>query len=98
MIQEIHNMEDVETFFHNLIEEGINAHPDELFENYVNMETGEPIFTAGEAAHRDALMEKSFDLCETAGVDIYDTMQEIFLKDTGLDKFIPLPSERSVEE
>ncbi|MDO3643490.1 hypothetical protein [Mucilaginibacter sp. L3T2-6] len=97
MIQEIHNLEDVTTFFHDLIEEGVNAHPDELFENYVSMETGEPVFTAEQAAHRDLLMETSFNLCEKAGIDIYDMMQEIFLKDTGLDQFIPLPSERETD-
>jgi hypothetical protein len=97
MIQEINNMEDVKTFFHDILKEGINAHPDELFENYVNIETGEQIFTTEEADFRDKLMEKSYSICEEIGIDIYDTMQEIYLKETGLDQFIPLPSQNKFE-
>ncbi|BAU51885.1 hypothetical protein [Mucilaginibacter gotjawali] len=93
MIQEINNLNDVAGFMHNLVEEGVNAHPDELFENYVKIETGEPSFSAGEAAFRNQLMEKSFEICEQQGIDIYSFMQEIFLIDTGLDKYIPLPSQ-----
>jgi hypothetical protein len=92
MIQDIKTLEDVAEFMHNLVAEGVNAHPDEMFENYVSMESGEPTFTAEEAAIRNSLMEKSFIVCEREGEDIYDFMMEIFLKDTGLDKYIPLPS------
>jgi len=92
MIQKIENLEDVAEFMHNLIKEGVNAHPDEDFKNYVNFETGTDTFTESEADHRNKLMESSFDICEKEGVDIYSFMQEIFLKDTGLDKYIPLPS------
>ena len=37
-------------------------------------------------------MNQCFTVCEKNGVDIYDTMSEVALKETGLDKFIPLPS------
>ena len=37
-------------------------------------------------------MEQCFEVCEKNGVDIYDFSMEIYLKETGLDKFIPLPS------
>jgi hypothetical protein len=93
MIQKIENLEDVAEFMHNLVEEGVNAHPDEDFRNCVNMETSKDTFTESEADHRNELMEASFDVCEKEGVDIYSFMQEIFLKDTGLDKYIPLPSQ-----
>ena len=95
MIQEIKKLSDVGQFMQNLIEEGINAHPDELFENYINIKTDEPSFSASEALRRNLLMEKSFEVCEIEGVDIYSFMHEIFLKETGLDKFIPLPSQVS---
>jgi hypothetical protein len=92
MIQKIESLEDIAEFMHNLVEEGVNAHPDEDFKNYVNFETGADTFTENEADHRNKLMEASFDVCEREGVDLYSFMQEIFLKDTGLDKYIPLPS------
>lgn len=92
MIQKIENLEDIVEFMHTLIEEGVNAHPDDDFRNYVNFETGADTFTESEADHRNELMETSFDICENEGVDIYSFMQEIFLKDIGMDQFIPLPS------
>ena len=92
MIQKIENLEDVAEFMHSLVEEGVNVHPDEDFKNYVNFETGADTFTESEAAHRNKWMEASFDICEREGVDIYSFMQEIFLEDTGLAKYIPLPS------
>ena len=45
-----------------------------------------------EAAKRNRLMKQCFIVCEAAGQDIYDVMQAIFLKETGLDKYIPLPA------
>ena len=38
-------------------------------------------------------MNKCFDVCEKDGIDIYDTMLEVTLIETGMDKFIPLPSQ-----
>ncbi|HWZ15433.1 MAG TPA: hypothetical protein VNW95_09365 [Mucilaginibacter sp.] len=93
MIAEIKDIQDVDVFFHDLIKEGVNCHPDDDFTQYVNIETGEDTFTAQEAAIRNDLMSKAFEICENSGIDIYDMMQEIFLKETGLDKYIPLPSQ-----
>ncbi|MBB6128628.1 hypothetical protein [Mucilaginibacter lappiensis] len=93
MISEIKNIKDVECFMKQLVAEGTNAHPDEDFNNYVNMESGEPAYTLEEAALRNSLMEQSFDVCDLCGVDVYSVMQEIFLIETGLDKYIPLPSQ-----
>jgi hypothetical protein len=97
MIQAITNIEDVSVFFHELLQEGVNAHPDEDFTQYINSETEDPTFSPTEAALRNNLMNTSFEVCEIAGVDIYDLMQEIYLKETGLDQFIPLPSEKELE-
>ena len=36
-------------------------------------------------------MKQFFTACEKKGVDIYDTMIEVALKETSLDKFTPLP-------
>ncbi|MHB8205953.1 hypothetical protein [Mucilaginibacter sp.] len=97
MIANIIVVEDVSTFFKDLIAEGINAHPDEDFSQYVNSETQESTFTAEEAEVRNHLMAISFNVCEKAGIDIYDLMQEIYLKGTGLDQFIPLPSQKEFD-
>jgi hypothetical protein len=92
MVAEILGIADVKEFMRELVQEGTNAHPDEDFSNYVNMNTGLPSYTAEEAAERNRLMNQCFNVCEAAGQDVYDVMQEIFLTETGLDKFIPLPS------
>jgi hypothetical protein len=92
MLTEIKNLEDVADFMHCLIEESVNVHPDTDFNDYVHMETGEPTYKPKEAALRNLLMEQAFEVCEHNHKDIYSFMHEIFLKETGLDKFIPLPS------
>ncbi|WP_457127354.1 hypothetical protein [Mucilaginibacter sp. HD30] len=76
-----------------LTEEGTNAHPDDDFNDYVNIDTGEPAYTHDQAELRNRLMEECFDICEAYGKDIYNVMQEVFLIETGLDKYIPLPSQ-----
>jgi hypothetical protein len=92
MITEIKSINEVELFFKQLFKEGTNAHPDDNFCDYVNLETGAPTYTKDAAEFRNNLMAQSFDICEAAGLDIYDVIQEIYLKESGLDKFIPLPS------
>jgi len=77
---------------HCLLNEGLNSHPDEDFRNYINMNTDEPSYTEQEAEIRNLLMGQCFEVCESTGTDIYSFMQEIHLKFTGLDKYIPLPS------
>ncbi len=92
MIADIRTLEDVATFTKCLVEEGTNAHPDEDFNNYINIDSGAPAYTAVEADVRNRLMNKCFDICEAAETSIYDIMQEVFLIETGMDKYIPLPS------
>lgn len=98
MITKIKNIEDVTVFVKELAVEGLNYHPDDDFENYVNMETGVPSYTSEEAALRNSLNEQCFDICEKEGRDIYDISMEIFLIETGMDKFIPLPSSGNIKE
>lgn len=93
MIAEISTIADVEVFMKELVAEGTNAHPDDDFSTYINIETGVPAFSPEEAELRNKLMEQCFVVCETEGQDIYSVMQEIFLIETGLDKYIPLPSQ-----
>jgi hypothetical protein len=93
MIEKISSIQDVELFMKQLVKEGTNAHPDEDFNHYINIETGFPTYTPEAAKIRNRLMAQSFDVCEAAGQDIYSIMQEIFFIETGLDKYIPLPSQ-----
>ncbi|WP_426672032.1 hypothetical protein ACPPVU_12435 [Mucilaginibacter sp. McL0603] len=93
MLTEVRSLEDVTEFVVQLVAEGLNYHPDDDFENYINIETGEQTYTHDEAFLRNRLNAQCFEVCELAGADIYDISMEIFLKETGLDKFIPLPSQ-----
>ena len=93
MIAEIKTLNDVKIFTKQLVAEGLNYHPDDDFENYVNIETGEPSYTSDEAVLRNRLNAQCFEVCESAGADLYNISMEVFLKQTGLDKYIPLPSE-----
>jgi hypothetical protein len=88
MLTEIKCLEEVAAFMHCLIEESANVHPDTDFNDYVHMQTGEPTYKPEEAALRNRLMEQAFEICKCNDEDIYSFMHEIFLKETGLDKFI----------
>ena len=93
MIKEVKTMDDVAVFTKEIIAEGVAINPDDDFIDMINIETDEPTYTAAEAELRNALMSQCFEVCNKNEISIYDFMQEIYLKETGLDKFIPLPSE-----
>jgi len=92
MITRINNPEEVIAFAKQLVKEGVNFHPDEDFKNYINIETSEPTYTEKEAELRNNLMTQCIATCEKNGIDVYDIMSEVVLQQTGLNKFIPLPS------
>lgn len=92
MLRNINTTNDVIVYAMQLVKEGVNFHPDDDFDNYINLETRQPSYTKKEAELRNALMQQCFDVCQKNGIDIYDTMSEVVLKETGLDKFIPVPS------
>lgn len=70
---------DVKAFFHHLVDEcKVNFHPDDDFADYISLDDKTPSFTDEEVAVYNRLMEESFDICETAGVDIYElALQEL---------------------
>ena len=90
MLKQIKTTKDVVAFAKQLIKEGMNFHCDTDFNDYINLETKEPSYTKEEADLRNELMNQCFSVCEKNGVDVYDTMGDVLLKETGLDKFIPL--------
>lgn len=92
MFKYIHTPIQVTAFASMLIKEGTNFHPDTDFNDYVNLDTQVPAYSKEEAALRNELMGQCFTVCHQNGIDIYDFMAETALKETGLDKFIPLPS------
>jgi len=92
-LTQIQSIKDVETFTAQLVKEGINFHPDTPdFSEYVHSKTGENIYTLKEALLRNRLLTQCFAVCEKQSIDIYDICLEVFLKETGMHKFIPLPS------
>lgn len=93
MITKIETTEDVKAFAIQLIAEGVSFHPDDDFYDYVNFKENKPTYTKEEADSRNELMSICFEVCEKEGVDIYDVMLEVSLIETGMDKFIPLPSQ-----
>ena len=73
---------DVKAFFHHLVDERkLNFHPDDDFADYISLDDQTPTFSDEEVAVYNRLMDESFDICEAAGVDIYelalDEMQTI---------------------
>ncbi len=70
----------------------MNFHPDDDFKKYINFKTNEPTYSTEEAELRNELMNQCFTIFEKNGVDLCHTMSEVALKESGLDKFIPLPS------
>ena len=64
---------DVKAFFHHLVDERkLNFHPDDDFADYISVKEGTPTFTNEEVTVYNRLMEESFDVCDAAGVDIYE--------------------------
>ena len=90
MIQAINTIEDVRTFFQQLLEESLNFHPDEDFANYINCETSADTYTPKEAELRNRLMDEAFEVCGQNKVCIYELGNGMALKYTGLDKFITM--------
>lgn len=98
MITKIETTGDVKAFAKQLIAEGVSFHPDDDFNDYVNFKENKPCYSKAEAEVRNNLMNNCFEVCEKEGVDIYNLMLEVSLKETGMDKFIPLPSQLALEK
>ncbi|MFP5436583.1 MAG: hypothetical protein ACLGH8_02225 [Bacteroidia bacterium] len=81
MIAQINSIGDVLVFFQSLYSEGVSAHPDDDFNDYINYETKEPTYTPNEATLRNELMDRSFKVCDEYHVDIYDLMTKVYSVD-----------------
>lgn len=68
----INTLEDVYEFFTHLYTKELLAfHPDDFFEDYIDMESNAPSYTPEEAAIRNKLMGQCFTVCTKANADIY---------------------------
>lgn len=81
MIQEIKTVEDVKTFFNEVYEEGLNFHPDDLFEHYIHRDTNQLFYTDEQAIERNRLLAHAFEVCERDDADIYELCIDIFMRD-----------------
>jgi hypothetical protein len=97
MITKIETSGDVKAFAKQLIAEGVSFHPDDDFNDYVIFKTGKRCYTKKQAEVRNKLMDECFAVCEKEGTDIYAIMLEVTLIETGLNKYIPLPSQEPFE-
>jgi hypothetical protein len=93
MISKIKTLEDISTFTKAVIAEGVAIHPDDDFNDMINLESKEAIYKKVDADFRNKLMKQCFRLCNKNNVDIYEFMLETYLKETGLDAYVPLPSQ-----
>ncbi len=78
MITQINGIEDVKTFFRQLLVEDLNFHPDTPFEDYINCESRQDTYTPEEAATRNKIMDACFEVCESINIDIYELANDIF--------------------
>lgn len=92
MLTQILTINDVKAFAKQIIAEDVSFHPDDDFNVYKNFKENTPYYSKQEADVRNNLMSMCFEVCEKEGVDIYNLMLEVTLVETGMDKFIPLPS------
>jgi hypothetical protein len=84
MVTEISTIKDVEDFMRKLVDEGTNVHPDEDFNNYINVETNLPSYTKDQAAERNKLMNQCFTICKAEGKDLYEITNVIYSEITGI--------------
>ena len=92
MVTHINTSENVAAFAKQIISEGVSFHPDDDFNDYIYFKTNKKCYSKKEATVRNKLMDECFKVCEKEGTDIYSIMLEVTLIETGMNKFIPLPS------
>ena len=70
MLIEINTTEDVKLFAYQLVnEENLSFHPDDDFEDYINLETKEPLYSTEECKQLNQLMYNCFSICQEEEVE-----------------------------
>ena len=81
MITQINTINDVKEFATHLVQiEKLSFHPEDDFNDYVNIKTREAFYTKEEAQKRNYLMNKCFHICEKLNVEIYEILLPIIQK------------------
>lgn len=92
----VRTLADIEYFVKVLIKESITVHPDTDFYSFINIRTGERTYSDDEADIRNKLMADSFNVCERLGVDIYEFVMDINIRETQfLSSLISIPDRLS---
>ena len=69
----ITSIEDVEQLVRYIYDElGVNFHPDDDFNDYINSETKEATFNIEDAKILNSLIDDCFKVCERENVDFYE--------------------------
>ena len=72
-IPNIATVEDVEHFVKYIYNDlGVNFHPDDEFNDIINIETGEKSFNSADAEMYNKLVDDCFDVCDKNDVDFYE--------------------------
>lgn len=72
-------IDDVRAFFEELKQQGVNFHPDDNFNDYVDVETGQSSFSAAQAAELNDKLDQAFEVCAPYGENkIYELAIEVF--------------------
>lgn len=99
---EIKLPEDVARFFFWLVfDMRISFHPDDDFEQYVNDQTHQYVFSDNEARHYNYTMKECFDVCEKYNRDIYQigcSVLSLFHYCDGNDALANLLAPKSIAE
>lgn len=83
MLKKIENLDGVIKFAEDLKKElGLGFHPDDPFENYIDVGTTQPVYTEEESKLRNELIGQAFDVCERENVEIYAVMGRVIVKGT----------------
>ena len=78
MIQQINTVQDTVTFINQLAAEVDNYHPLEDFSRYQYTETNRPRYTVEEAALRNNLVGRCFEVCADQDADFFYLSQTLF--------------------
>jgi hypothetical protein len=83
MIENISTIADVEIFAAHIKEElGQGFHPDDFFEDYIDLKTGEAVYTPEQARVRNDLTDQAFAVCASENADIYAITGRIIVRGT----------------
>lgn len=85
-MDKICTIDDVKEFVEMQIADGLTFHPDDDFNDYININTGKPTYSRVEADLRNRLVNECFEVCEESGIDFYAMGMEIYIEKTGLSE------------